>query len=116
MKKYYTIIPMPAPRLTRGSLHTELAKKYKAYKDTLRQQKIFIPDEAKITFYMPVPESKQERIGNPHQFTPDIDNLLKAVMDAAHKSDAHIWNVHAKKVWAKEGGIEIEEWCDRELL
>jgi len=47
-----------------------------------------------------------------HIFTPDIDNLLKFVMDAANKviwkDDSQIWKVYMEKVYGEEPMTIIE--------
>jgi Holliday junction resolvase RusA-like endonuclease len=43
----------------------------------------------------------------PHQQTPDVDNLLKALLDAIHKQDCAVWSVWAEKRWSDRGGIVI---------
>lgn len=47
--------------------------------------------------------------GKPHQQKPDIDNLVKSVLDALLIEDKNVYRVLAEKYWAEEGGIEIEE-------
>jgi len=72
-----------------------------------------IPSVFKITFVVPMPPSwskkKREKMaGQPHQQRPDLDNYLKAFLDAVFEEDGHIWNVHAVKVWGESGGMNIE--------
>ncbi|MES0444989.1 MAG: RusA family crossover junction endodeoxyribonuclease, partial [Desulfobacterales bacterium] len=43
----------------------------------------------------------------PHQQKPDIDNLLKSLMDAIMKEDCAVWDIHPIKRWAREGAIEV---------
>ena len=47
--------------------------------------------------------------GQPHRVRPDTDNLWKSVGDSVFENDAHIHEIHASKVWAVEGAIEIGE-------
>jgi len=104
---------MPAPRLTRNNLWTKLAVKYANWKAEVRALGIQIPESgAHIIFYMPMPKSwsKKKKLsydGKPHQQVPDIDNIAKALLDGVYSSDAHIWDIRASKIWAKNGGIEI---------
>lgn len=63
---------------------------------------------------MPMPKSwsakkREEMNGKPHKVRPDIDNMVKAIMDAAFKEDSHVWEVHARKVWSDKGSIEVKE-------
>ena len=104
----YDITPIPAPRLTRGSLWTPQAKRYAAWKDDVRRLGIKIPESgAHIIFNMPVPACGKNRVGKPHQQTPDIDNMVKALLDAVHDNDAHIYDIRATKRWAAKGSIVI---------
>ena len=86
---------------------------YRAFKDEVRLAKINIPDcNARIYFFIPIPKSwsrqkQQEMVWKPHQQTPDIDNYLKALMDAIFDDDSHVWDIRPTKIWAKEGAIEI---------
>lgn len=45
--------------------------------------------------------------GKPHQETPDLDNLLKAVNDALLEQDKIIYQICATKLWADIGEIVI---------
>ncbi len=115
MKKTYKIIPVPKPRMTRADRWKGRAcvKKYWQFKDECRLLKIQIPDDgASITFILPMPTSwnkkKREQMnGKPHQSKPDIDNLIKALLDATMENDAGVWNIHACKLWGVEGSIII---------
>jgi len=52
-------------------------------------------------------KKKAEMLGQPHQQKPDIDNLLKALMDAVLPEDSHIYDIRATKYWGNVGGIDI---------
>ena len=43
----------------------------------------------------------------PHQQRPDVDNLVKGVMDSLFQEDSHIHTIEAKKVWSDVGYIEF---------
>ena len=107
----YNITPIPAPRLTQGSLWTAKAKKYAKWKDDIRMLGLKIPESPfTVRFGMPIPKKKAEykkRLGKPHEQTPDIDNLLKALLDAGLKDDSHVHDVRAIKFWTEEGVILI---------
>lgn len=75
-----------------------------------------LPEAFKVTFYVEMPASWSEKKkmrfdGKPHQSRPDIDNFLKAIMDAIVKEDGFIHTVDVRKRWARlgKGKIEIEE-------
>jgi len=86
--------------------------KYWAFKDQVKLKGIEMPEEARIIFYIPMPDSwskkkKEQYLNQPHTQTPDVDNLLKGLMDAVFDDDAHIWNVHVTKLWGQTGQIHI---------
>jgi Holliday junction resolvase RusA-like endonuclease len=86
--------------------------KYRAFADECREQGMEIVNGAVVIFYIPMPKSwskrkKAQMIGKGHQQKPDVDNLLKAVMDATLKEDCHIYDIHPKKFWAEQGRIQI---------
>ena len=63
---------------------------------------------------MPMPASwsakkRAEMDGQPHTVRGDIDNICKALLDSVFENDAHIWEIHASKIWGFTGAIEIEE-------
>lgn len=107
----YNITPIPAPRLTKGSLWTPQAKRYAEWKAEIKRLGVTIPESsAHITFNMPIPTGKKkyrERIGTPHRQRPDLDNLCKSLFDALFDDDAHIWDVRLTKTWAEQGSITV---------
>jgi Holliday junction resolvase RusA-like endonuclease len=106
--KTYDITPIPAPRLTQGSLWTKKAKRYAKWKDDIRKLGLTIPASPfTVRFGMPVPACGKDRLGKPHEQVPDIDNLLKALLDAGLKDDSHVHDVRAIKFWSEEGVILI---------
>ena len=118
------ITPVPKPRMTQRDRWKErpVVKNYRNFCDELRlklPRQLRLPDLADkiqtidIQFYLPMAEtwSKKKKIamdGQPHQQKPDIDNLLKAWMDALYRNDAVIWKVSASKHWSKKGSIVVE--------
>lgn len=124
IKLFIPIIPMGAVRTTqRQKWVDERAKRYITYK---QQIALFIkqqikttsekPIEATVTFYMPIPNSwsqkKKERMnGSVHISKPDVDNLIKGVFDSLNKivwkDDNQVYEVHSKKVYSFNPGIEI---------
>jgi len=69
-----------------------------------------------VLFSMPMPVSwskkrKEKMYGKPHTQSPDLDNLVKAVMDGldgALSDDAQVVDIDASKRWSKIGFISIE--------
>ena len=112
------IHPKPAPRLTYQGKHTNNAKAYYKYKEAInlycKSKGFVLSDRISITFYMPIPKSvtkkeRAERLGHPHQFKPDLDNLIKAVKDALCEEDSSIYYYEKmEKIWSLEGKIIIE--------
>ncbi len=75
---------------------------------------IFPPVGASITFFVPVPPSwskKKKKLyhGTFHQSKPDLDNLLKALMDSLMAEDKQIAHIELAKRWVdfETGWIEI---------
>lgn len=55
-------------------------------------------------------KKKEQMNDTPHQQTPDVDNLLKAVLDAIYDQDGVVWDIHVKKRWGYGGAICIEDF------
>jgi len=87
--------------------------RYRAFADEVRRLGIEIPESgATVIFGMPMPKSWSKKkkavfLGKAHQQKPDIDNLLKAILDAIFKDDSGVWDIHAVKIWADVGYIEV---------
>lgn len=67
-----------------------------------------------ITFALPIPESWSKRrkaAPGEHISRPDLDNLLKAVLDGFNgivfRDDSQITQLHANKVYAEEPGVFV---------
>lgn len=112
----YKIAPMGKPRMTQRDKWKKRPSvvAYHAFKDACRDHCMHIPAQCCIIFHIAMPSSwsmkrRWEMRGKPHQQKPDLDNLLKAVMDAVHEDDSHIWAVRAEKRWAEYPSIEIVE-------
>ena len=123
------VTPERAPRMTARDKWTNVEKgkgrptvlRYFKYRDDLRRELpgYRLPAQLYLTFFLPMPPSwskrrRSEMLGAPHDQTPDIDNLVKAFMDAFNKdehgnkmSDAHVYYITAEKYWAEEGSIEL---------
>lgn len=113
----YPIKPVSKPRQTRSDKWQERKSVmvYRAFADEVRLRRVFVPESgAAITFVLPMPPSWSEKKkaamdGEPHRQKPDIDNLLKALLDAIHKDDAHIHQIAGvSKRWGREGSITVE--------
>jgi Holliday junction resolvase RusA-like endonuclease len=67
------------------------------------------PLKLEVTFFMPIPQHLQRTLKNlqphsPHHVKPDVDNLVKFVLDVAntilYHDDALISIIHAQKVYS----------------
>jgi len=111
------IIPVPKPRTTQRDRWAKrpVVVRYYDFADELRlKYKQELPASLDLVFAMPMPKSwskkkRAEMYLKPHQQKPDIDNLIKAVLDALCEDDSHIFRVSAVKFWDEEGGIIIDE-------
>lgn len=121
MKRYvFQITPMGAPRMVHSDKWAgrPVVQRYFTFRDELRlqarQKHYELKDTLNITFYIPMPESwskkkKEEMNGKPHQQKFDIDNGVKGFLDTMTYNDAHVWDCHARKFWAYQGAIIVEE-------
>lgn len=93
---------------------------WRAYADRMRlearRQDFGLPDAgAQFFFMLPMPKSwsakkRKAMLLQPHQQKPDIDNLIKAVLDALCEDDCTVWQIgQATKVWGDIGKIIISE-------
>ena len=89
--------------------------RYWDYKDEVKAAKARLPKSGcQVIFFMPMPKSWSEQKKliwelQAHQQRPDVDNLLKGLMDAVYGEDAGVWDVHVTKLWGREGKIIIRE-------
>jgi Holliday junction resolvase RusA-like endonuclease len=112
---FYPITPMAAPRLTNRDRWKKrpVVLEYFAFRDEVAARRVSLPIPSKIIFWMPIPPSwskKKQRDADsaPHEQTPDIDNLLKALMEAVFRDkDAIVWSVWPEKRWSSKPGIEV---------
>ena len=114
----YSIEPVAKPRMTQRDkwARRPAVIRYMAFKDMCRLHGVKVPlGGADITFFIPMPRSwsvskKTAMDGLPHMQKPDIDNLLKALLDAVYQDDAKVWNIaRLQKLWAYNGAISIEQ-------
>lgn len=113
----------PRPRFSkRGNfVQTYMPSAYTEYKRAIRAftPKLLLEEALKVDviFVMPIPQSlskkKRESLdGEYHTKKPDIDNLLKTVLDACNGivwiDDNVVCNIHARKVYGLEPCTKIE--------
>ena len=111
---FYPIVPVPKPRMTQRDkwMKRPCVLRYRAFRDKCRLLRVELPEGCKVIFYLPMPKhwSRDERelwLGKPHQFKPDLDNLIKGLWDAVFAKDEAIASVRAEKRWANVPGIEV---------
>lgn len=114
MQTFYPIAPVPKPRMTRSDRWKArpAVMRYRAFCDEARLFKMRIVAGDSVEFRIPMPSSwpewkKAEHDGIPHRSTPDLDNLIKAALDAIYNDDAGIHALCASKVWARDGAIVV---------
>ena len=111
----YNITPVAKPRMTQSDRWQKrpATAKYWTFKDEVRKLGVQVPvSGAHIIFNMPIAKSRTKKektgmLGQPHQLKPDIDNLLKALLDAIYDEDQCVWDLRVTKRWAETGSIEI---------
>lgn len=114
------VTPVAKPRQTRADVWKKrpAVVRYRAFADKLRAEAkrtgLTPPaDGMEMIFFLPMPKSwsekKRQKMNHaPHQSKPDLDNLVKAVLDALCDEDCHIWRLRgASKRWAHEGVVNI---------
>lgn len=122
----FVLDPVARPRQTRADRYRNPPRapvaKYRGFCDHLRALAgpWQMPDAMTIIFYIPMPASwsrkkKRAMDARPHQQTPDLDNLVKAALDALLKEDKTVWQVWAEKRWAYQGSIVIYDNQDEVL-
>lgn len=117
------LTPMGKPRMTRNS-HWKKGntpvKRYWKWKDDLmlltNKEGYELEDKISIDFYLPMAKSwtkkrKAEMMGKPHQFKPDVDNMLKAFMDALASKDEHVYDARGRKFWSDRGYMVIKKFA-----
>lgn len=86
------------------------------YETIIKHAKTSIKIDLELIFNIPVFKSyskskKIELLGNPHLQTPDLDNLIKNVLDRGNgilwKDDNSIYKITASKFWSDKGSIII---------
>lgn len=124
----FDIEPMGAVRTTRRQMFKDdAAKRYRDYKEqlkaTLRYEYGIKAEPTKaairiqnITFHMPISKNAAKngkRTGDYHTYRPDVDNLVKGIMDVLNgvywHDDSQVCSiVKVNKVYSDTPGIEIE--------
>lgn len=110
--------PIGKPRQTRSDKWKErpAVMKYRAWADKARENAPPLPgqpDRLDLIAFFTIPASYSKRRreglrGMPHRVKPDVDNVVKAVMDALVEKDQCVHELRAKKRWDDGNGPRIE--------
>lgn len=110
--------PIGKPRMTRRDVWKKrpIVLRYRKFADEIRAASGKLPsspDMVVITAWMPMPKSwsrkKRDLLNNrPCRTRPDVDNVIKAVMDALFDEDCGIWVGVAIKYWCPIGQERLE--------
>lgn len=110
------IEPLKKPRISYRGKWKPSVQKYYEYANTLRElvpKDYAVPEKLSVKFYITMPKSwsskkRAQLNGKPHTQRPDVDNLLKAYLDALCEEDSYVYAVRAEKYWTEQGRIEVE--------
>lgn len=109
----WRITPQPYTRMLNRGKRSPQAKRYQAYQQECRLRGVWQPASGDIcVFVMPMPDSWSPKRRNnhwsrPHETTPDVDNLVKGLLDAVYDDDRLVWCIEAYKYWGNIGRIII---------
>lgn len=114
----HIINPMGAPRMTQRDRWKKrpVVLKYFAFRDECKLQNVRIAKQgSSVIFVLPMPSSWSQKkrtamMGQPHQQKPDLDNLVKALLDAVYRDggcDGEVSSYSASKIWGDIGQIII---------
>jgi hypothetical protein len=104
----HEVCPLPKPRMTQRDVWKKrpCVVKYRAYCDRLRELGVTVLPGDWIWFILPQPKSRGKRAKLQHQASahmvkPDLDNLLKGLIDAVVENDQELHSLGPiRKVWA----------------
>ena len=118
----WNITPIQAPRMTRADAWKKrpIVLKYRAFRDAVQAEMKKVDlggatwkdlDTLVVNFYIPMPPSwskkkKETMAGAMHQQKPDLDNLIKAILDSIFRDgdDCRVAAVVARKFWIAGSG------------
>ena len=114
----FEITPMAKPRMTRRDRWAKrpVVLRYFDYKNELRllafEKGLILGQELHLLFVIPMPQSWSQKkrstmVGAAHTQTPDIDNLVKGVMDCLLSQDKAVHTLSTKKIWGSYGSIHF---------
>ncbi len=114
-----TVCPVGKPRQTQRDRWAKrpAVLRYRAFCDAVRAQwpaDLALPLAFHVVFRLPIPKSRRTGVdalteGQPHDQKPDVDNMVKALLDALCAEDKAVWHVDAVKLWTLgDGSITIQ--------
>jgi len=117
----FKIRPVPKPRMTQSDKWRDPPRpcvaKYWAFKSEIlyeakKQGLKKLSDELEIQFFIQMPKSwseikKRRMFNTKHQQKPDIDNLVKSILDIFCQDDSYVWRVTASKIWSFQNSIQL---------
>lgn len=119
MKFVYEGEVVAKPRMTRRDkwAKRKCVTKYFEFcndiKKKVDKEKYGVTNKVRLQFYIQMPKSwsKKKKIsykGQPNLNKPDIDNLVKAFLDALCHDDSYVYHVEATKYWSDNPRIIAE--------
>lgn len=113
------IEPMGKPRMTKADRwkkrpcvlrYWEWCDRFRAL---LKEHELTMnPGVLNATFIVKMPNSWSKKkkayyLDQPHEQRPDVDNMVKAVLDASFKKDEGVHTLRVNKIWGTEAKIII---------
>lgn len=122
----FTGEPIGKPRMTQRDKWKKrpCVVAYRAWADAIRltagsARKVRLDGavSVSVTAYMSIPSSwsrkKREALASqPHTVKPDMDNILKAVMDSLFENDECVYRQHGAKFWDDGLGARVVVWLE----
>lgn len=123
VKGFEKPMPSPRPRFRNAGkfVQTYMPTSYTKHKEFIQKQmpKLMTDRSLKITLLFEIPmaqswsnKKKLQLLKQPHTAKPDIDNLLKTVLDAANGhvwiDDGQVFELHTKKIYSDTPKIKIK--------
>ncbi len=125
----FDVVPMGAVRMSQSDKwktnpnhfdpkkrEREAVTRYRYFKSVIRNQanemKFELKGVLEVVFLVPMPSTwsekkKQRENKKPVKTRPDIDNYVKAFMDAIAAEDGYVWKINAEKRYAFKGSILV---------
>lgn len=115
--KEYKIRAIPKPRQTQADKWKKrpVVVRAREYSDELRRLGVTInPNGFWLEFVFAVPKSipkreRERRLSGErrHEQKPDLDNLIKQVLDSVYKEDSVVWRGGGEKLWGEEDILRV---------